>query len=200
MRGDGTIALGATPTVGNLMVLVIAGWGRNMERDSNHFGGQFRPTSGWSFVGNYRADENNAVACWLRRVRSGDAGSIALNGTDNHSSVLYEFEDALTVYPIGGGPIAIDFTGNNFAIEAPKSPFGVNDPVIGAFEHDTTPVWSFTAETGLVVDYVSPASADNHTGGIVRLLPTHDRSLAGSLSGSPVNPVSGFFAVVGDFS
>ena len=69
MRYDGTLSLGSSPTVGNLMVLCLAGWATNMTQFSSHSAGQYRPTSGWDFVGYYEFDINNAVSCWTRRVR-----------------------------------------------------------------------------------------------------------------------------------
>lgn len=199
MRNDGTLSLGSAPTVGNLMVLCLAGWATNMGQFSNHFAGQYRPTSGWDFVGYYEFDINNAVSCWTRRVRSGDTGSITLNAQDNHSAIIYEYEDAVGAYALGGGRMTSDFSGTSFTAGVPRSPFGQNDPVICAFTSDDVPVWTLDAETGLVVDYTSPASAFNHPGAFATSLPTHDKIVTGSLSGTPLGPTSGFFAVVGDF-
>lgn len=200
MRNDGTLSLGSAPTVGNLLVLCIAGWGTNMTQFSDHFAGQMRPTSGWDFVGYYQFDNNNAVSCWTRRVRTGDTGSIALSGQDNHSSILYEYEDAVAAFALGGGRMTADFSGSDFMTGVPRSPFGLNDPIICAFTSDDTPVWTIDTETGLVVDYEAPSSAFNHPGAFATSLPAHDKIIEGSLSGTPVSPTCGFFAVVGDFA
>lgn len=194
LRGDGNVSLPAAPTAGNLMVLAIAGWGSNMGN-----AGAYTPSGGWSLVGIYLSDINNGVAVWQRRVQTGDTGVVALSAPDNHSAVLYEYENAATCYPLNGGAMTRYFSGNNFTMPVLRSPFGNNDQIICIFEHDTTPVFSITAETGVISDYNSPSSALNHPGGFARSMPNHSsRQISGSLSGTPVNPVFGQYVVVGE--
>lgn len=195
LRNDGSVSLASPPTVGNLMVLAIAGWGSNM-----NIGQAYTPSGGWNLIGIYYADINNAVSLWQRRVRTGDAGSVSLSGQDNHAAVIYEYQNAVGCYPLSGGAMGQYFSSNNFSLPIVRSPFGINDQVICIFQHDTTPVWGITGETGVVVDYITPSSEFNHTSAFARSLPTHiDRGIEGSIIGTPVSPVFGQFVVVGDF-
>lgn len=196
LRGDGSASLPAAPTVGNLMILAIAGWGSNMGAGAT---GVYIPSGGWHLCALYLNDINNGVAVWQRRVQTGDTGVVALSAPDNHAAVLYEYENAAACYPLTGGSMSRFFSGNNFTMPVVRSPFGLNDQILCVLEHDTTPTWIITAETGVVSDYTTPASALNHTGAFARSLPNHSsRQISGSLSGTPVSPVYGQFAVVGE--
>ena len=190
LRGDGTISLPAAPTPGNLMVLVMAGF------NATSLTSGYMP-AGFTPVVTYSSNANNAVAAAVRRVQSGDTGSYAMSTSDNQAAVIYEFEDAVGVYGTGGGVMSGAFSGNNFTFIGQQSPYGVSDILLGAFTHDTTPTWSITAEPGLTVDYATPADGQNHTSIFFRYDEAFDGTLAGSLSGSPVQPASGVFAVVG---
>lgn len=188
LRGDGTIALGTTPTVGNLMVMLTSGFHGSL--DSYAPAGMFR-------FARYNSDANNGVQAWARRVQSGDTGSYSLSASDNQSACLYEFSGAAGIYPIAGGAMSSLFSGANFSIWTPDSPFGVNDLVLGAFGSDTTATWSITGETGLTVDYQT-TGAVNHTGAYCTINPaTHDGVMAGSTSSAPTAPVFELLAVVG---
>lgn len=190
LRGDGTIALPVAPTVGNLMVLVMAGY------HASDLPTIYKPGAFTSIV-TYSSDANNAVSLAVRRVQSGDTGSYAMSASDNQAAVLYEFANAVGAYGIGGGAMSGSFSGNNYTFSGQQSPYGVNDYILGGFTHDTVPTWSMTAETGLTVEYATPADGQNHTSIFFRYDKTFDGVLAGSLTGSPVNPASGLFAVVG---
>jgi hypothetical protein len=188
LRGDGTCALGSAPTVGNLMVMAVSGFAGSI---ANYF-----PT-GMQLLASYLGDANNAVRFYARVVQSGDTGSYALTATDTHTAVLYEFAGAACALPIWGGLMTGYFSGTSFTIGIPKSPFGVNDWVLGAFEHDPATVWSLTGETGLTVDYTT-TSASNHTGIFFHTSAGHDGILQGSIaSGSPTGAVYGYLAIAG---
>lgn len=187
LRNDGTIALGSSPTVGNLMVLVTSGFNGSLT--------SYAPSNFYQST-KYNSDSNNGVMAWMRRVQSGDTGSYSLSASDNQGAVLYEFAAAVGIVPLGGGAMAHAFSGANFSLYVPQSVFSANDIVVGAFGSDTTATWSVTGETGITVDYQT-TGATNHTGAFIRALSTHDGILAGSTSSSPTAPVCGFWAVVG---
>jgi hypothetical protein len=107
---------------------------------------------------------------------------------------MYEFEGAAFAWPIAGG--AMTFTSGDFIQPVFKSPFGVNDIVIGAFEHNGIPRINIFAETGLTVDYQTPVT-DDHSCTIFSLDTTQDGLLTGQMSsGVPTNPCFGLFAIV----
>lgn len=189
LRLDGTISLPVAPTVGNLMVLVTGGLGTSLF--------SYAP-AGFAPGAKYDSNTNNSVMAWSRRVQSGDTGSYAISATDNQQAVLYEFANAGGAFGVIGGAMSSFFTGNNFTIGLPGSPYGTQDIMLAAFEHDTTPTWSITGETGWTTDFAPGADGQNHQGAFGRYDPaTFDGVLAGSLSSTPNNPVFGVFAVVG---
>lgn len=189
LRLDGTISLPVAPTVGNLMVLVTAGFGTSLP--------SYAP-AGFTQSGQFSSNASNSVMVWTRRVVSGDTGSYAISASDNQQAVLYEFENAGGAFGVTGGVMSSYFTGNNFSIGLPGSPFGTKDIMLAAFEHDTTPTWSITGETGWTTDFTPGADGQNHQGAFGRYDPTtFDGVIAGSLSSTPNNPVFGVFAVVG---
>lgn len=190
LRGDGTIALPAPPTIGNLMILVMAGY------SPTSLPGTYKPRA-FTSLATYQSDTNNAVSFANRRVVSGDTGSYNMSTTDNQAAVLYEFANAAGVYPIVGGAMSGQFSGTSFALTAPISPYGADDINLIAFTHDTTPVWSLTAETGLSIDFLTPADGQNHTSAFASYGKSFDQTIAGGLTGSPVNPAFGMAAVVG---
>lgn len=196
LRNDGTLALPGAPTVGNLMLIAIAGFGGNMNN-----GQAMVPPNGWQLVGIYFAfpDLNNAVALWQRRARTGDTGAVALSASDNHASVIYEYTNALGAYSLTGGPMTPFFTGGNYTLPIARSPFGLNDEVLVITENASTTAFTNTPATGLVIDYQVPVTADTRTASFVRSLPAHSRLLSGTLSGAPSTPSHGQFAVVGAF-
>lgn len=190
LRGDGTIALPVAPTVGNLMVLVMAGY------SSTSLPGTYKP-AGFTVINTYFSDANNAVCLAVRRVKSGDTGSYAMSTTDNQSAVLYEFDNAVGAFGLAGGAMSGQFSGASYIIAGPQSPYGVNDIILGAFTQDTTATWTLTAETGLTLEYATPADGQNHTGLFFRYDNTFDGEMAGTTSSNPTSPAFGMFAVVG---
>lgn len=190
LRGDGTIALATAPTVGNLMVLVMAGY------SSTSLLGTYKP-AGFTGILTYSSNANNAVAIATRRVKSGDTGSYAMSTSDNQAAVLYEFADAVGAFGIAGGDMSGQFSGAAYTQDGPQSPYGVNDLILGAFTHDTTPTWTLTAETGLTLDYATPADGQNHTGLFFHYDNTFDGTMTGTTSSNPTSPAFGMFAVVG---
>lgn len=190
LRGDGTIALGVAPTVGNLMVLCMGG------NSATTLPANYKP-AGFTALNLYQSDANNAVLFAIRRVRSGDTGSYAMSASDNQAAVLYEFEDAVGVYGFAGGSMSGSFSGASFSMDAPGSPYGVGDLVLGILTHDTTPLYTITGETGLTVDYTTPNDGQNHPSAFFHYDNTFDGIMAGSTSSSPTAPAFGLAAVVG---
>lgn len=190
LRGDGTIALGVAPTVGNLMVLCMGG------NSATTIPANYKP-AGFIASALYQSDANNAVLFAVRRVRSGDTGSYAMSAADNQAAVLYEFADASGVYGFAGGAMAGSFSGSSFSLDAAGSPYGVSDLVLGILTHDTTPLFSITGETGLTVDFLTPNDGQNHSAAFFHYDDTFDGTLAGSTSSAPTAPAFGLAAVVG---
>lgn len=190
LRGDGTIALATAPTVGNTMVLVMAGF------SVTSLPGTYKP-AGFGVVGSYNSDSNNAVVVAVRKVQSGDTGSYAMSTSDNQAAVLYEISDYAGIYGLAGGAMSSFFSSANYTLSTPPSPFGPNDIVLGAMTQDTTATWSITGETGLVVDFLTPSDGQNHTGAFFHYDGTIDGAIAGSTSASPTQPAYGLFAIVG---
>ena len=187
LRNDGTIALPVAPTVGNLMVHVQGGF--------NSY--QAYTPAGFTNVAVFNSNANNFAVASIRRVQSGDTGSYSVTAGDNQFSVLYEYQDAGSVYGVVGGPAPI--RGSTINYPFPPSPFGPQDECIMVIEHDGTQVATITPETGLTVDYQPSADGANHIGAVYRRDPTHDGTLNGSWSGTPTAPVYGVFAVSGDW-
>lgn len=188
LRLDGTIALGVAPTVGNLLVLSTSGFGGSL---AAYVG------TGFQLIGSYSSNANNTVMIWAKRVRAGETGSYAITASDNQQAVLYEVADCVGVVGLGGGAMSGFFTGTNFTMPVLDSPFGPSDLRLISMTHDTTPVWTITAETGLTVDFAPAADGNNHTGAFATLTSAHDDVVAGSLSGTPVQPAFGVFALIG---
>lgn len=184
-RAGGTFSLPAAPTAGNLLVWLTAGF-----------------NSAWSLAGfyvvGYFTTTNQVVACYARKVVAGDANSFTVGASDDKAGVLYEFQDATGVFPLTGGAMSGFFSSANFTLPLPPSLFATSDTRLLALESDTAAVWSVTPETGYSQDYVVPSgAAGNHYSVIGRLSDMFDGTLAGSTSGSPINPVFGLFEVVG---
>lgn len=131
LRGDGTITLPSAPTPGNIMVLLMAGFGAVVLPTN------YKP-AGFGIIGAFQSDANNVVTTALRVVQSGDTGSYAMSASDNQAAVLYEFADVGGVYPMSGGAMAGFFSSAVYNIFAQPSPYNVDDIVIGAFTQDTT--------------------------------------------------------------
>lgn len=190
LRGDGTIALATAPTVGNLLVLCMGG-NSAVTLPANYKPASFTATS------QYQSDANNAVLFAFKRVVAGDTGSYAMSAPDNQAAVLYEFANAAGIFGLAGGPMSSNFSGANFTLGGPQSPYGTNDIVLGILTHDTTPRYSITAETGLSVDFITPNDGQNHPAAFFRYDKTFDGVLAGSTSSGPTAPAFGFATVVG---
>lgn len=189
LRNDGTITLPAPPTVGNLMVHIQGGF--------DTFAA-YTP-AGFINTAIYNSNANNFVVASVRRVIAGDTGSYAVSASDNQFCALYEYQDAMSVLGLAGGPMA--FSGSAFALSVPRSPFAPLDDVIVCVEHDATAVFTATAETGLTKDFEPSADGANHIGAIYRcnFAAGFDGVLNGTTSSAPTAPVYGAFAIVGDF-
>lgn len=189
LRNDGTITLPAPPTVGNLMVHIQGGFSTYPA---------YTP-AGFINTAIYSSNANNFAVASVRRVIAGDTGSYALSASDNQFCALYEYQDAMSVLGLAGGPMA--FSGTNYALSVPRSPFAPLDDVIVVLEHDGTAVFTTTAETGLTKDYEPASDGANHIGAIYRcnFAAGFDGAFAGTSSGSLIAPVYGAFAIVGDF-
>lgn len=186
---SGTVSLGSTPTVGNLMVFICAGYPGSSSA--------FFP-AGFSTVGRYTLN-NQHVTCLARLVQSGDTGSysISAGAVTTQSGVLYEFANAKSVMPIIGGAISGFFSGSNFSVPTFPTLWAHGDIVLGALEHEGVTDFSLTGETGLTEDY-NAGDANDHSAVFFQLAATHDGLLSGSIaSGSPTDPIMGLFAVVG---
>lgn len=190
LRGDGTIALPIAPTEGNLMVLVMAGFG------ATSLPTIYKPAA-FSLIGMYQSDANNVVVAATRRVIAGDTGSYAMSTSDNQAAVLYEVEGAAGVIPLGGGAMASFFSGSNYTFAGLASPYGVDDVIVGAFTQDTAARWTLTGEAGLSVDFVTPNDGQNHTGAFFNYDRNFDGVMVGTTTSNPTAPAYGLFAVFG---
>lgn len=190
LRGDGTIALPVAPTVGNFMVLMMAGFG------ASSLPTIYKPAA-FSFVSMYQSDANNVVVAATRRVISGDTGSYAMSTSDNQAAVLYEIADAAGIIGLGGGGMSAFFSGSNYTFTGLPSPYGVDDLVFGAFTHDTAARWTLTGEAGLSVDFVTPNDGQNHTSAFFNYDKTFDGTMVGTTTSAPTAPAFGLFTVFG---
>lgn len=191
MINDGTIALPAAPTVGNLMVFIATGWYGSLAT--------YVP-AGFTLSSSYSADTNNGTWCYFRRVQSGDTGSYAVSATDFACCALYEFENAAGVYGVTGGALSAVFSGNNFQIPIFGSLYGAQDYLIGACETDGYGWWLPDTQSGITIDLNWPKNEANHKGMIFSLREkTAPTAVTGSLSSSPLNAAYGLFAVSGSF-
>jgi hypothetical protein len=188
LRNDGTIALPSAPTVGNLMVLLTAGYYGSL--------GSYVP-AGFNMVANYINGTSNMVLAWTRRVVAGDTGSYALTASDNQAAVLYEYSNCADVVGISGGAM-IAFSGGAFHIGTLLNPFQDNAGGFVVVEADSTPTPVFTAATGLTVDYTTPTSATvNHQSSFARFGTGNPTLVQGTSTATLTTPVYGAYALVG---
>lgn len=183
---DGDLVLPKKPTVGNIMILITAGWGGNLQ--------SYVPP-GFTPIGNYVNGYNNAIYCWIKSVTADDTPVYSLSVPDNQFAVLYEYAGVRGVLPLVGGPMEAMFNGDTFSFFAYGTPY----PCVrlGAFEHDVGRNWILNPATGLTVDlYSNVDPAGYHPGVAFHLDDTFQGSITGSIpNGGAQNPVMGLFAV-----
>lgn len=189
LRNDGTISLPSPPTVGNMMVLVTAGFGVSLD--------SYAP-SGFIKGTKYSSNVNNSTLAWYRTVQSGDTGSYAITASDNQAAVLYEFEDCVGLYgAMGGSP---SFSGNTLTFGLSPNPFSDTSTYLIPVTHDTAPSLAFLPETGLTEDYASPYNSSlNHPAVFGRWEGASGAEIGQAVSspGVLVQPCYGAYALIG---
>lgn len=186
IRNDGTVTLPGTPSVGNWMVWIAAGWGGSLL--------SYIP-SGFSVNWIYFSNNNNAVMIASREVQSGDTGSYAVSASDNQGGVLLELSGFKGIAPIIGGPDPFFNGGTSYSHFVPPTPYEAL--IIVARESDDAATWTTTAATGLTEEYNSGSGTGNHTGVILSLdMATFQGAVSGSCS-SVNNNVYGIWGMFG---
>jgi len=188
-RGGGTLTLPAAPTVGNLMVIVVAG---------SYNTPLFARPQGFSRVGeyvSYDASANTGVGVFFRTVQAGDSNTITLP-TSNIIATAYEFENAMAAYPIVGGSMRPFVAGNAFSLNTNKSPYGQYDAIVGAVADNQDHPLSVT-NPEISVDYSNTTPAGSFGGAIFRIQGSLPLALTGTTPAAGLgSPVYGLFAIV----
>jgi hypothetical protein len=187
LQNDGDLVLPKKPTVGNMLVLVTAGWNTSLK--------SYAPP-GFVAVGSYINGFDNSCICWIKAVTADDTPVYTLNAPDNQLSALYEFSGFRGVLPLFGGAMDALFTGSNYTFYMTSTPY----PCIrlGIFEQDIGGSWTINPATGLTVDlYASLAPSEYHSGVAFHLDDNFQGPISGAVSGSWKYPVMGVFAVFG---
>ena len=184
LRNDGVLTLTNTPTVGNLLVLVVAGFDGSISA--------YIP-SGFGISARYNSNTNNVVAVYTKTVTSGDTGSFTMSASDNQQAIMYEYKDATGIMPIGGGTISVN--GSTGTISVPTNPFSINSPILLAIEHDTSVKIDFTDNLNLTKDYAATDSS-NHKGAFARYV-GEGGTITVSADGAFTSPVWGAYALLG---
>lgn len=187
-RNGGTLSLPVPVTIGNLMVILAAGFSSATA---------YKPAD-FQLIGQFQSDANNRVYCWAKRAISGDTGSYTgIAMTDDKQAVIYEFESSDGVLPIAGGAMPT-WSGTSFSqtlLPHPLAPKAIN---LFAMETDTAVPITVTPETGWTLDYATPAATStNHYAAIGHIGVGFDGILSGTSSSGPTQPVFGFFGVLG---
>jgi hypothetical protein len=187
LQNDGDLILPKKPTVGNMLVLVTAGWNTSLK--------SYAPP-GFVAVGSYINGFDNSCICWIKAVTADDTPVYTLNAPDNQLSALYEFSGFRGVLPLVGGAMDALFSGSNYSFYMSATPY----PCVrlGIFEQDIGGSWTINPATGLTVDlYASLAPTEYHSGVAFHLDDSFQGSISGAVSGSWKYPVMGVFAVFG---
>jgi len=187
LQNDGDLVLPKKPTVGNVLVLVTAGWNTSLK--------SYAPP-GFVAVGSYVNGLDNTCICWIKAVTADDTPVYTLNAPDNQLSALYEFTGFRGVLPLYGGAMDGIFTGSNYSFYMTSTPY----PCVrlGIFEQDVGGSWTINPTTGLTVDlYASLAPTEYHSGVAFHLDDNFQGPISGAVSGSWKYPVMGVFAVFG---
>lgn len=187
LQNDGDLILPKKPTVGNMLVLVTAGWNTSLK--------SYAPP-GFVAVGSYINGFDNSCICWIKAVTADDTPVYTLNAPDNQLSALYEFSGFRGVLPLFGGAMDALFTGSNYSFYMTSTPYSCVR--LGIFEQDSGGSWTINPTAGLTVDlYASLASTEYHSGVAFHLGDNFQGQISGAVSGSWKYPVMGVFAVFG---